>query len=73
MNCNLANKEVGELLVMSQLRELRLGVAGDDDDPTSNKFTAKGFEAVLKALKQIPELAVLEMQLPDMQMSIGNW
>ena len=56
---------------MHQLRELQLGAA--EEGPASNKFTAEGFKVVLKALEEMPELAVLEMQLPDRQMGIGNW
>ena len=54
-----------------QLRELRLGSAGDQ--PTSNKYTAKGFKLIMEALKKMPELAVLEMQLPaEKKLDIGK-
>ena len=50
---------------MHQLQELRLGSVGDGvRDINNNKFTLEGFKAVMAALKTLPELTVLEMQLP---------
>ena len=56
-NCNLTDQGVRQLLAMRQLRELRLGAAGEG--PADNKFTVRGFRAVLKAIEVIPGLAVL--------------
>ncbi len=47
-NCAVTDQGVQELLGLRQLRELRLGSAGEQ--PTSNKFTVKGFLAVMRAL-----------------------
>lgn len=56
--CEVTDQEVRQLLEMRQLRELRLGNSND------NKFTVEGFLAVMKTLPEMPELTVLEMQLP---------
>ncbi len=56
-NCSLTDQGVRELLAMRQLREVRLGAAGEG--PACNKFTGEGFRAVLKAIKVMPGLAVL--------------
>ena len=61
-----------ELLLETRLlQELRLGSAGNQ--PTSNKYTVEGFELVMEALGKMPELAVLEMQLPaEESLNIGK-
>ena len=56
--CHVTDQGVKQLIELHQLQELRLGSA------TDNKFTEEGFNTVVKALQQLPELAVLEMQLP---------
>ena len=47
---------------MRQLRELRFGAVGTG--PSGNSFTANGFRTILKSLGEMPQLTVLEMQLP---------
>ena len=59
--CQVTDQGVKQLIELRQLQELRLGSA------TDNKFTRKGFETFMQALRQLPELAVLEMQLPAVE------
>lgn len=57
--CEVVDEGVKQLLELRQLRELRLGNSNDN-----NKFTVEGFTIVMKSLQEMPELSVLEMQLP---------
>jgi hypothetical protein len=59
---------------MQQLTELRLGSATEKADGDSNTFTVDGFTSVLRALKTMSELTVLDMQLPHMKQFVidGN-
>jgi hypothetical protein len=52
---------------MQQLTELRLGSATEKADGDSNTFTVDGFTSVLRALKTMSELTVLDMQLPHVK------
>jgi hypothetical protein len=52
---------------MRQLTELRLGSATEKSDGDNNIFTVSGFEAVLGSLETMPELTVLDMQLPHVK------
>jgi hypothetical protein len=52
---------------MQQLTELRLGSATEKADGNSNTFTVDGFEAVLNKLETMPQLTVLDMQLPHVK------
>jgi hypothetical protein len=52
---------------MQQLTELRLGSATEKADGDSNTFTVDGFRAVLNKLKTMPQLTVLDMQLPHVK------
>jgi hypothetical protein len=52
---------------MEQLGELRLGSSGEKLDGNSNTFTYSGFKTVLTSLKNMPKLAKLEMQLPNLK------
>lgn len=47
---------------MRQLQELRLGTS--EQYSMSNKFTLEAVVAAMTALKEMPELIVLEMKLP---------
>lgn len=60
--CALTDQGAGHLFKMRQLQALRLGTAGKA--PEDNKFTGNGFKAAMQALRELSELAVLEMQLP---------
>jgi hypothetical protein len=59
---------------MQQLTELRLGSVTEKADGDSNTFTVDGFTSVLRALKTMSELTVLDMQLPHMKQFVidGN-
>jgi hypothetical protein len=52
---------------MQQLTELHFGSATEKADGHSNTFTVDGFTAVLKALKTMSQLTVLDMQLPHVK------
>jgi CheY-like chemotaxis protein len=52
---------------MQQLTELRLGSATEKADGNSNTFTVDGFRAVLNKLETMPQLTVLDMQLPHVK------
>jgi hypothetical protein len=63
-HCRVSDEEVKQLCQMQQLTELHLGTATDKADDDSNIFTVIGFTAVLRALKTMPKLTKLNMQLP---------
>ncbi len=73
-NCGVSDAGVQELIKIHQLQDLRLGSAGDEPaSKVKNTFTKEGFEAVLKALEELPTLTTLEMRLPSLKkISIGK-
>jgi hypothetical protein len=52
---------------MQQLTELRFGSATEKSDGNNNIFTVGGFKAVVGSLEAMPELTVLDMQLPHVK------
>jgi hypothetical protein len=48
---------------IQQLTELRLGTAAEKAEGDNNTFTVNGFTTVLRTLKTMPKLTVLDMQL----------
>jgi hypothetical protein len=62
-NCRVTDKGVEQLCRMQQLTELRLGSSAEKADGDYNTFTISGFTAVLCAIKNMPKLTILDMQL----------
>jgi hypothetical protein len=46
---------------------MRLGSSAENVNGDNNIFTVGGFKVVLKALKTMPKLTTLDMQLPDVK------
>jgi hypothetical protein len=52
---------------MQQLTELHLGSSAEKADGDSNIFTVNGFKTMLRALKTMQKLTVMDMQLPHVK------
>jgi hypothetical protein len=63
----VSDEGIKQLSQMQQLIELCLGSATEKADGDSNTFTKDGFKAVLNALKTMPMLMRLNMQLPHVE------
>jgi hypothetical protein len=62
-NCRISDKGIQQLCQIQQLTELRLGSSAGKAEGDNNTFTINGFNALLSALKAMPKLTVLDMQL----------
>jgi hypothetical protein len=62
-NCRISDKGIQQLCQIPQLTKLCLGSSAEKADGDSNTFTVYGFKVVLSALKTMPKLTVLDMQL----------
>jgi hypothetical protein len=66
-NCRVSDKGIGCLFQIPQLTELRLGSSTEKANGDNNIFTIVGFKTMLKTLKTMPKLTVLDMKLPHVR------